>query len=151
MRGGSHRKVTPVHQLYTTTATATGDGREGTARSADGLLDVKLAAPTGLGGAGGAATNPEQLFAAGYSACFHSALLWIARQRGLRPSGSSVTAEVALLESDTGMRLSVSLTAHLPGVPADVADELVTQAHQVCPYSAATRGDIDVTVARGES
>ncbi|OLR95488.1 organic hydroperoxide resistance protein [Actinokineospora bangkokensis] len=138
-----------MHQLYSTSATATGDGREGAVRTADGLLDVPLAAPTGLGGAGGDATNPEQLFAAGYSACFHSALLWTARSQGVRPVGSSVTAQVALLESEAGMRLSVALTAHLPGVPEDVADALVAQAHQVCPYSAATRGEVEVAVRRG--
>jgi Ohr subfamily peroxiredoxin len=133
--------------LYTARATATGDGRSGRSRTDDGLLDVDLAPPVELGGRGGA-TNPEQLFAAGYAACFHSALRLVAVRRGLKLRDSTVTAEVGIGPDEAGgFQLSVALTAALPGVDADVAESLVGEAHAVCPYSNATRGNVDVALA----
>ena len=132
--------------LYTAVATATGDGRNGHARSSDGLLDLELAVPKELGGAGGA-TNPEQLFAAGYSACFHSALQLVARQAKVPLTGSTVTAEVSVLKQEVGFGLGVALNVSLPGLDQAQADQLVEQAHQVCPYSNATRGNIEVALS----
>ncbi|MEU7824993.1 organic hydroperoxide resistance protein [Catellatospora sp. NPDC049133] len=129
--------------LYTAVATATGDGRDGKVRSSDGLLETAVATPAELGGAGGA-TNPEQLFAAGYAACFHSALRLVARRAKADVDGSEVTAHVGLGRDGAGFGLSVTLEIALPGVPADTARQLVDTAHQVCPYSNATRGNIDV-------
>jgi Ohr subfamily peroxiredoxin len=129
--------------LYTASATSTGDGRSGTVRSADGILDLKLVPPVEMGGAGGGA-NPEELFAAGFSACFHSALRLIARRAKQNVEGSEVTAEVSIGPSGGGYELAVVLRASLPGVDPDTARQLVEQAHQVCPYSRATRGNIDV-------
>jgi Ohr subfamily peroxiredoxin len=132
--------------LYTAAAMSTGDARNGHVRSSDGLLDLDLATPKEMGGAGGA-TNPEQLFAAGYSACFHSALKAVARQRKAAITDSSVSAEVGIGPNDTGgFALSVALHVELGGVDQATADELVQAAHQVCPYSNATRGNIPVTV-----
>ncbi|THJ68421.1 organic hydroperoxide resistance protein [Arthrobacter echini] len=132
--------------LYTAVATATGDGRNGEARSDDGQLVVDLAVPKEMGGAGGA-TNPEQLFAVGYAACFHSALKVVARRSKAKISDSAVTAEVGVNPTDAGgFQLSVALHAEIGGVDQETADELVEQAHQVCPYSNATRGNIEVTV-----
>lgn len=132
--------------LYTAAALSTGDGRAGHVRSSDGLLDLDLAVPKEMGGAGGA-TNPEQLFAAGYAACFHSALKGVAREQKIGVGGSAVAAEVGigpLLEGGYG--LTVALHVELAGIDQDTADELVEQAHRRCPYSNATRGNIDVTV-----
>ncbi|WP_018353114.1 organic hydroperoxide resistance protein [Longispora albida] len=132
--------------LYTTEALATGGGRDGAVRTADGLLDTTLAVPAELGGAGGA-TNPEQLFAAGYAACFHSALRLVAGKAGVALDGSTVAAKVGLGANGAGgYTLAVNLTAALPGVPAEQASALVAKAHEVCPYSNATRGNIEVTV-----
>jgi len=132
--------------LYTAVATATGDGRDGRSRSDDGLLDVDLAIPKEMGGAGGA-TNPEQLFAAGYAACFHSALKVVARRERATVSDSAVVAEVSLHPTpEGGFALTVALHAELGGVDQATADALVAAAHQVCPYSNATRGNVDVTV-----
>jgi Ohr subfamily peroxiredoxin len=132
--------------LYTAAAMSTGDARNGHVRSSDGLLDLDLATPKEMGGAGGA-TNPEQLFAAGYSACFHSALKAVARQRRAAITDSSVSAEVGIGPNDTGgFALSVALHVELGGVDQATADELVQAAHQMCPYSNATRGNIPVTV-----
>jgi lipoyl-dependent peroxiredoxin len=133
--------------LYTAVATATGDGRNGHARSSDGLVDVDLATPKEMGGAGGA-TNPEQLFAAGYAACFHSALKLVARQQKLAITDSSVTAEVGIGPNDTGgFALEVVLDVELGGVDQAAADALVEAAHQVCPYSNATRGNVPVRLS----
>lgn len=130
--------------LYKTAATST-SGRDGRSISADGVLDVKLAVPKELGGAGGAATNPEQLFAAGYSACFLSAIKFVAGQDKVAISNDSkVTAEVGIGQIPTGFGLDVALHISLPGLSQDVAETLVHKAHQVCPYSNATRGNIDV-------
>jgi osmotically inducible protein OsmC len=132
--------------VYTAAAMSTGDGRNGHVRSSDGLIDQDLATPKEMGGAGGA-TNPEQLFAAGYAACFHSALKMIAGKRKAPITDSSVSAEVGIGPNDQGgFQLTVSLNAELAGVDQATADELVEAAHQVCPYSNATRGNIDVTV-----
>ena len=132
--------------LYTAVATATGDGRNGHARSSDGLLVLELAVPKELGGAGGA-TNPEQLFAAGYAACFHSALKAVARRQKQPVSDSAVTAEVGLGLTDAGgFGLGVTLHVELGGVDQATADRLVEAAHQVCPYSNATRGNVPVTL-----
>ncbi|UVS80758.1 organic hydroperoxide resistance protein [Actinokineospora sp. UTMC 2448] len=130
--------------LYTAEATATGAGRGGHVRSSDGVIDQDLAVPTGLGGPGGAASNPEQLFAAGYSACFHGALQLVARQEGASVEGSQVTASVDIGKSADGLGLAVRLTVTVPGVERSVVEDLVAKAHQVCPYSKATRGNIDV-------
>lgn len=134
--------------LYTAEATATG-GREGRVASSDGVLTLDLALPRELGGAGKAATNPEQLFAAGYAACFENAVRHLARARKTAIGNSAVTARVGIgpLESG-GFGLDVELLVSLPGVPADVAETLVREAHaRVCPYSNATRGNIDVRVS----
>lgn len=139
--------MTPlIKDLYTATATATG-GRAGRTRSDDGILDVALAAPVALGGPGGA-TNPEQLFAAGFAACFQSALGVIARRLKADITGSTVTADVTLGSVEGGAYgLKVALHTELPGVDETTAQKLVEAAHQVCPYSNATRGNIEVTVS----
>jgi len=135
-----------VPALYTAVATATGEGRNGHTRSSDGLVDLDLAVPKEMGGAGGA-TNPEQLFAAGYAACFHSALKTVARRSGASFSDSAVTAEVGIGPNDTGgFGLSVTLRVELGGIDQAGAEQLVDAAHQVCPYSNATRGNIDVVL-----
>jgi Ohr subfamily peroxiredoxin len=135
-----------VKVLYTAAAMSTGEARNGHVRSSDGLIDLDLTAPKEMGGPGGA-TNPEQLFAAGYAACFHSAMKAVARQRKLEITDTSVSAEVGIGPNDAGgFGLTVALHAEVPGVDQATADELVEAAHQVCPYSNATRGNIDVTV-----
>jgi Ohr subfamily peroxiredoxin len=140
----SWRNTVPV--LYTAIATATGDGRNGHARSSDGIVDVDLATPVEMGGAGGA-TNPEQLFAAGYAACFHSALKVVAKRQGATLSDSAVTAEVGIGPNDAGgFGLEVALHVELGGLDQAAAEALVEAAHQVCPYSNATRGNIPVTL-----
>jgi Ohr subfamily peroxiredoxin len=135
--------------LYTAEVVAKGDGRNGEVVSSDGVIDEKLVTPKELGGAGGPHTNPEQLFAAGYAACFHSALRLVAGQAKVKlGDDSTITAKVHLNRSDEGrFVLSATLTAHLPGLSQGQADQLVAQAHQVCPYSHATRGNIEVTVS----
>ena len=133
--------------LYEAQATATGEGRAGHARSSDGVLDVDLAIPTEMGGPGGAGTNPEQLFAAGYAACFHSALKLVARGKKVPADGSTVTARVGIGPSGQGgFGLAVALDVALPGVDDDTARRLAERAHQVCPYSNATRGNVDMTL-----
>ncbi|HYE01305.1 MAG TPA: organic hydroperoxide resistance protein [Alphaproteobacteria bacterium] len=130
--------------LYTAKATAEG-GREGRARSSDGVLDVSLSTPKEMGGAGGSGTNPEQLFAAGYSACFLGALKFVAGQQKIAvPADASVTGEVGFGKVETGFGLEVSLTVSLPGMERGQAEALVHAAHQVCPYSNATRNNIPV-------
>ena len=134
--------------LYTAVATATGDGRAGgRAVSDDGQLDVTLAVPRAMGGPGGG-TNPEQLFAAGWSSCFHSALKMVAAQRKVPVTDSAVVAEVDLVPNgDGGFSLGATLHVELGGdVTQDLAEELAEAAHAVCPYSLATRGNIPVTV-----
>ena len=130
--------------LYKATATST-SGRDGRSVSSDGVLDVKLSTPKELGGAGGAATNPEQLFAAGYSACFLGAVKYVASQQKVLVSNESkITAEVGIGQIPGGFGLDIELQISLPGVSQEVAQDLVSKAHQVCPYSNATRGNIDV-------
>lgn len=133
--------------LYRASATATG-GRDGRSVSSDGVLDVALSTPRELGGAGGAGTNPEQLFAAGYSACFLGALKFVAaREKVKLPDAVNVTAEVGIGAIPTGFGIEVDLRVALPGLPADQAQALVEKAHVVCPYSNATRDNIDVRLA----
>ncbi|GAC1519921.1 MAG: organic hydroperoxide resistance protein [Polyangiales bacterium] len=132
--------------LYTATATAHG-GREGHIHSSDGALDVQLRTPKELGGPGGLGTNPEQLFAAGYAACFESALRLVARTRKVALKDATVSAHVALGKSEDGnFGLSVVLRGKLADVPRDQAEALMQAAHEVCPYSRATRGNLDVTL-----
>jgi lipoyl-dependent peroxiredoxin len=134
--------------LYTAEVVASGDGRDGEVVSSDGVIDEKLATPKEMGGPGGSHTNPEQLFAAGYAACFHSALRLVARQAKVELTETTITANVSLNRSDEGrFVLSARLVAHLPGLEQGRADQLVAQAHQVCPYSHATRGNIEVSVS----
>ncbi|MFG2945411.1 organic hydroperoxide resistance protein [Streptomyces adustus] len=129
--------------LYTAVATAT-HGRDGRAFSSDGKLDVQLAPPVELGG-NGQGTNPEQLFAAGYAACFASALGVVGRAAKVDVSDAAVTGEVGIGKQGVGFGLKVTLRVELPeGVDESTGRELVEQAHQVCPYSNATRGNIDV-------
>lgn len=131
--------------LYTAHATVTG-GRDGHGRSSDGQLDVELRAPTEMGGVGGG-TNPEQLFAVGYAACFQSALGGVARREKLDISDSTVTASVELGPIAGGAYgLAVTLEVLLPSIEKAAATRLVEAAHQVCPYSNATRGNINVTL-----
>lgn len=132
--------------LYTAEATAWG-GREGRVVSSDKVLDLDLAIPTSMGGPGGDKSNPEQLFAAGYSACFHSALKLVAAAEKVDVSESAVTAKVGIGANDSGgFGLQVELEAELPDVEQSVAEALVAKAHEVCPYSNATRGNVDVTL-----
>ena len=135
-----------MNVVYTAVATATGDGRNGPTATSDNLVSHDLAVPVEMGGPGGA-TNPEQLFAAGYAACFHSALTMVARTRKTAIEDSAVTAEVGIGQLDSGgFGLTVALHAEIGGVDQATADELVAAAHEVCPYSNATRGNVGVTV-----
>ncbi len=132
--------------LYTAEALATGAGRNGHTRTRDGHVDLDLAIPVEMGGRGGAA-NPEDLFAAGYAACFHSALQLVARQARADIGDSSVGAKVGIGPTDSGgFALAVTLEVVIPTLPHDQAQQLADAAHQVCPYSNATRGNIPVTV-----
>ena len=138
--------MTDLNVLYTATAHATGDGRNGHATTDDGLLDLDLRIPREMGGPGGA-TNPEQLFAIGYAACFHSALKVVAQRQELDVDGSEVSASVGIgALPDGGFGLTVELDVHVPALDSDAAESLVSDAHLVCPYSNATRGNIDVTL-----
>ncbi|MBB5166034.1 organic hydroperoxide resistance protein [Mycobacterium sp. AZCC_0083] len=130
--------------LYTAEALATGEGRDGHGRSSDGRLDLDLAIPKEMGGSGNG-TNPEQLFAVGYAACFHSALRLVAGQAKADVTDSAVGARVSIGQLDNGgFGLAVELEVTLPNLDHDTAVELTEKAHQVCPYSNATRGNIDV-------
>ena len=132
--------------LYRSKATATG-GRDGRATSSDNVLDVKLTTPKELGGTGGDGTNPEQLFAAGYSACFLGAMKFVAAQQKLQlPADTQVTGQVGIGQIPTGFGIEVELTISIPGLPRADAEALVQKAHIVCPYSNATRNNIDVTL-----
>ncbi len=133
-----------IKPLYTASVTTTG-GRDGHAVSSDGVLDVKLTTPRELGGQGGEATNPEQLFAAGYSACFIGALKFVAsQQKQTLPAETSITAQIGIGQIPGGFGLEAELQISLPGLDRELAQQLVDAAHQVCPYSNATRGNIDV-------
>ncbi len=131
--------------VYSTTAVSTGNARTGHARTTDGVLDLELTSPR-PGAGPGDPTNPEQLFAAGYSACFHSALKTLAKAAGLDATDSSVGVEIGLVKGESGFGLQAALTADLPGVDRDAATELLEQAHQRCPYSKAIRGNVDVSL-----
>lgn len=135
-----------MNVLYTAEAIATGAGRAGEVRSSDGVIDEQLSVPKELGGPGGDATNPEQLFAAGYAACFNSALALVARKEKVALDTSTVTAQVGIGPKGIGFGLTVNLVVDLPGVDKAVAEDLTAKAHQVCPYSNATRGNIDVAL-----
>jgi len=135
-----------VQAIYTAVATATGDGRNGHATSEDGILDLDLRIPKEMGGEGGA-TNPEQLFACGYAACFHSALKLVAGKDKLDVTGTEVSASVSIGVLDNGgFGLAVELDVHAPALDQATAEKLVAAAHEVCPYSNATRGNVDVTL-----
>lgn len=132
--------------LYTTAATTAG-GRAGKASTNDGKVILDLSVPKELGGEGGAGTNPEQLFALGYSACYGSALQHVAEQQKIDLGEFTVTAEVALGKSDEGdFELAVVLDVYIPGIELEVGEELIKDAHEVCPYSRATEDNIDVTL-----
>lgn len=133
--------------LYSTTATAVG-GRHGTVRTDDGLLDLQLAIPTSMGGKGGA-TNPEQLFAAGYAACFENAVIHVSRGKEAKVSDKDITvdATVGLLPNGSGgFALSVALAVEIAGLDQATAEEIVQTAHAVCPYSNAIKGNVDVAI-----
>ncbi|WP_233887614.1 organic hydroperoxide resistance protein [Paraburkholderia flagellata] len=132
--------------LYRAHATAAG-GRDGRATVSESSLDLKLVTPRELGGAGGAGTNPEQLFAAGYSACFLGAMKFVAHRDGIAiPADVSVAGSVGIGAIPTGFGIEVELKISLPGLDRAIAQTLVERAHIVCPYSNATRGNIDVTL-----
>ncbi len=132
--------------LYRAHAKASG-GRDGRAVSSDGVLDIKLSTPKELGGAGGAATNPEQLFAAGYSACFLGAMKFVAaRDKIAIPADVSVDGSVGIGAIPTGFGIEVELKISLPGLERAAAEALIAKAHIVCPYSNATRNNIDITL-----
>ncbi|MFV9484325.1 organic hydroperoxide resistance protein [Christiangramia sp. ASW11-125] len=135
-----------MKNLYKTTVTTQG-GRNGHTRSEDGILDMELRKPKSLGGDGGDYSNPEQLFAAGYSACYGSALEHVAKQHKIDLGDYSVTATVKLGQTDSGnLQLSAILDTYIPGVDVETGEKLVNEAHEVCPYSRATRDNIDVTL-----
>ncbi|MEU3048762.1 organic hydroperoxide resistance protein [Streptomyces sp. NPDC006984] len=131
--------------LYTAVATAH-NGRDGRVATDDGSLDVVVNPPKAMGGSC-SGTNPEQLFAAGYSACFQGALGVVARQENVDVSGSTVTAEVGIGRNDDGFGIIVRISATIPQVDPATARDLIAKAHQVCPYSKATRGNITVDLA----
>ncbi|MGX1270525.1 organic hydroperoxide resistance protein [Streptomyces phaeoluteigriseus] len=138
----------PQKIVYVAEATAHG-GRDGYVTSQDGQIELKVAMPPELGGDGNG-TNPEQLFAAGYSSCFHNALILVGNRAGFDLTGSTVAAKVGIGPNSTrGYGLAVALSVSLPVLDADLAAKLVDAAHQVCPYSNATRGNIDVTILLG--
>lgn len=135
-----------INTLYTASATATG-GRNGKIVSSDQVLDLEVRTPKELGGSGGAYTNPEQLFAAGYAACFDSALSLVIRMAKIKTGTTSVTAHVGIGKNDAdGFGLAVTLEVNIPDVDVATAEELVAKAHGVCPYSNATRGNVEVTL-----
>ena len=132
--------------LYTAQATATG-GRDGRAVSSDHSFDLKLTTPRELGGAGGEGANPEQLFAAGYSACFIGAIRFVgAKEKIAVPADASIEGNVGIGPIPTGFGIQVALNVTIPGMERAAAEKLVAAAHQVCPYSNATRGNIEVTL-----
>ncbi|MGA2548875.1 MAG: organic hydroperoxide resistance protein [Burkholderiaceae bacterium] len=132
--------------LYRAQATATG-GRDGRAVSSDGVVDVKLTTPKELGGAGAVGTNPEQLFAAGYSACFIGAMKFVAGSEKIKlPADPSITGLVGIGQIPNGFGIEVELKISVPGMEKKALEELVHKAHQVCPYSNATRGNVEVTL-----
>ncbi|MFE6481840.1 organic hydroperoxide resistance protein [Streptomyces sp. NPDC088747] len=148
MIDGTAVDTRPTKIMYVAEATAHA-GRDGYVTSQDGQLELKVAMPPALGGDGNG-TNPEQLFAAGYSSCFHNALVMVGRRSGFDLSGSTVAAKVGIGPNKRrGYGLAVALSVSLPVVDQDVAAKLVDEAHDVCPYSNATRGNIEVTILLG--
>ncbi|WP_037628135.1 organic hydroperoxide resistance protein [Streptomyces aureus] len=148
MIDGTAVDTRPTKIMYVAEATAHG-GRNGFVTSQDGQLELRVAMPPALGGDGNG-TNPEQLFAAGFSACFHNALVLVGRRAGLDLTGSTVAAKVGIgPNKQRGYGLAVALSVSLPVLDADVAARLVDAAHEVCPYSNATRGNIEVTILLG--
>jgi len=137
-----------IEVLYTAEATASGGGRDGHVKSSDDRIDLDTRPPKAAGGSG-EGTNPEQLFAAGYATCFLGALLLVARTEGVKiDSATGVTAQVGFgKDGDNGYGINAHLIGYLPGLSQDDADELMDKAHQVCPYSKATRGNIDVALS----
>ena len=137
-----------IEVIYTAESTATGGGRDGHVKSSDNRIDLDTRPPKEAGGSGDG-TNPEQLFSAGYAACFLSALQLVARSEKVAlDSASGVTAQVALgKDADGGYGINANLIGYLPGLSRDEAEDLMHKAHQVCPYSKATRGNIDVTLS----
>jgi Ohr subfamily peroxiredoxin len=133
-------------RLYTAVATASA-GRDGRVKSDDGVLDLQVVPPKAMGGSGATGTNPEQLFAAGYSACFGSAVLHVARAQKIKSGPVSITANVTIGPAGGTFGLAVELVATIPDLPRDQAEALVKAAHQVCPYSNATRGNIQVDIS----
>lgn len=134
--------------IYQAHASATG-GRDGSVKSSDGLLDLKLAVPVEMGGPG-KGVNPEQMFAAGYSACFMGAMKFVAgTQKLAMPADASINATVGIGQIPAGFGIEVQMVVNLPGMDRTVAQALIDKAHQVCPYSNATRGNIDVGIALG--
>ena len=133
----------PEQVLYTAEVTSSGDGRNGHVASSDGKIGLDLAFPAEMGGTGDG-TNPEQLFAAGYAACFHSALRLVAGKQDAQVGDSTVTAQVGIGPEGEAFGLVVTLVIHVPGMEREVVRELAEAAHQVCPYSRATRGNISV-------
>jgi len=135
-----------INAIYTATATATG-GRNGKVTSSDGILDLETRIPKEMGGANNNYTNPEQLFAAGYAACFDSALSLVIQRSKIKTGTTTVTAHVGIGKNEAdGFGLVVTLEANIPGVEQSVADDLIAKAHEVCPYSSATRGNVEVTL-----
>lgn len=135
-----------METIYQAKATAMG-GREGRVSSSDGVLDFKVEIPKEMGGRGGAFTNPEQLFAAGYAACFDSALNLVARTQKIRLQNTETTAIVGIGKTETGgFGLDVDIEVKIPEIDRELAQKLIEQAHQVCPYSNATRGNIRVDI-----
>ncbi len=133
--------------LYSTTVTTTG-GRNGYIKSDNGVLDLEIRIPKALGGQNDDFTNPEQLFAGGYAACFDSALNLVAQKSNIKLDSTEITATVGIHTNATGgFELSVDLVADIQGVSREVAQELLEKSHHVCPYSNATRGNIDVSIA----
>jgi lipoyl-dependent peroxiredoxin len=132
-----------MNPLYTATVTST-EGRAGRARNAEGTLDLPLSLPKGLGGSGGPGTNPEELFAAGYSACFTGAVGRAAQNQRVNPGPYTITAKVTIGTDDGGYRLAVELHGSFTDLPREQAQQLMEGAHQLCPYSKAIRGNVDV-------
>jgi osmotically inducible protein OsmC len=135
----------PVNVIYKTSATATG-GRDGASRSDDGSVDVKLVVPKEMGGPGGVGANPEKLFAAGYSACFLGAMKAVSGKVGVKvPADATVTATIGFgPRSEGGFGITADLAVHLPGVDPELGEKLMAAAHEVCPYSNATRNNVNV-------
>ncbi|WP_293761544.1 organic hydroperoxide resistance protein [uncultured Aquitalea sp.] len=136
-----------MNTLYQARAAAIG-GRNGRVSTDDGIIDLQLAIPKGLGGPGGAAANPEQLFACGYAACFDSAINFVAMQQKIKLTGTRVDATVGIGSNDAGgFQLAVKLEVTIPDLPREQAQAILDRAHQVCPYSNAVRGNIEVALA----